>query len=310
MQTRRFLMGFLASAFMIAIAASACVAADEVQLQLRLKEGQSYRLRITGDTKMTQTLQGQRQEVKEWASFGYVFDVQSVDANGDAAIKVTHQTMQFREDGPAGRVELDSTKPGAKVPPLLAGMAAIVGQSFTMKIAPTGTIRALQGGDEMVRQAAKSLSTLEEPWKTSMTKLLEDHFGNLALRGAMGGLFSLYPDKPVAVGERWSKSLTSTRGRVEAFCKITERKDGVSFIKVYSVITPDENAVPVQMGLASVKSAISGKEEGTMEVEEATGMIVRFKTSGEASGSMKLITQAGEMPIPTTLAGSTTMERF
>lgn len=283
-------------------------APEKISLRLNLKPGQTFKYRIDNTTKMTNTVGASTSAVETVVSVVYSFEVQSVE-NADYTLKVTYDSLKLREVGPLGNVSGDSSKP-AESHALVKGILGVVGQSFTLRVGQDGRVRSVQGCDEITRTASRELDTLAEPWKSAMTQLLGDHFGNAAVRESMRSLFDIYPEKPVAVGERWSRSEITSKGKIDAFFKITERKDGRLSVKLYQEVTADPNAIPVQMGLLTVKSAVSGKSEGTMLIEEVTGLILKGSVSGKVSGSVKVIQGSNETAVPTSIEGTTSIERI
>ena len=284
-------------------------ALESIQPRLKLPVGQTFKLKAASDSKMVQTVNGEKQTILDSVSIVFAFEVQSVDETGDMTIKVTYDSIRVSEDAPAGKVSYDSAST-AESPPLTRGIAALVGQSFIMRITPDGRVRSVTGGDEMVAKAIEKHNVLSEPWKSSMSKLLQDRFGNLSASESMQGLFSIYPEKAVAVGERWSRKFEMTGNIAECFFKITDRKDGVLTIKAYAKIAPNPDTPPIQMGLAQVKSEATGTQEGTIRIEEATGMILSIKETNKSSGNLLLITGGPEVRIPTSMTGSTTVDKL
>ena len=284
-------------------------ALENIQPRLKLTVGQKFKLKLAGDSKMVNTVNGQKQTITDSAAIVYAFELQSVDETGDMTLKVTYDSIRVSEDGPAGKVSFDSAST-AEAPPLTQGMATLVGQSFIMRITPDGRVRSVTGADEMVAKAIEKHNALSEPWKSSMSRIIQDRFGNLPASEGMQGLFGIYPEKAVAVGERWSRKFEMTSGIAACFFKITDRKDGILTIKAYATIAPNPEAPPIQLGLAQVKPETTGTQEGTIRIEEATGMILNLKETNKSSGNLVLITGGPEVRIPITLTGSTTVDKL
>lgn len=140
-------------------AAESC-AAEKLNLKLRLKAGQKYSMRITTEQKISQTIQGKKQDFNQMLAVGIGFEVEEVDANGVASLKVTYRMFKLKT--PDG-MEYDSTKfdkiPGKKPEQFYTAM---IGQSFMMKIAPNGKILELKGIDKMLLQAAEKIIEAED----------------------------------------------------------------------------------------------------------------------------------------------------
>lgn len=287
----------------------AFAATAKIQPRLKMQVGQKFKLRMSSDGKMVHTVQGQTQVITDSASLVCTFELLSLDEVGDMTMKVTYDSIRLSEDAPAGKIVYDSTST-SEVPPLVRGIAALVGQSFTMRTTSDGRVRSVTGADEIVQKGIEKLNVLSEPWKSSMMKILQDRFGNLATSEMMQGLFGLYPEKPVSVGERWSRKIELSRGTAECFFKITDRKNGILTIKMYATTAPNPDAPPIQMGLASMRSDVVGKQEGTLQLDEATGIILHAKMTESSTGNMILITGGSEIPIPTSSSSTSTVEKL
>jgi hypothetical protein len=284
-------------------------ASATIQPRLKLTVGQKFKLKAGSDAKMTQTVNGEKQTILDSASIMFAFEVQNVDETGDMTIKATYDSIRLTEDAPAGKVSFDSAST-AEAPPLTRGIAALVGQSFIMRITPDGRVRSVTGADEIVAKAIEKHNVLSEPWKSSMSRIIQDRFGDLQTSENMQGLFGIYPEKAVAVGERWSRKIEMIGNIAECFFKITDRKAGVLTIKAYATIAPNPDAPPIQMGLAQVKSEATGTQEGTFRIDEATGMILNLKETNKSSGNLVVITGGPEVRIPTSVTGSTTIDKL
>ena len=281
----------------------------KVQPRLKLAAGQRFKLKVASDSKMVQTVNGEKQTVIDSAAMVFAFECQSLDEIGDMTLKVTYDSVRFNEDAPMGKIAFDSTT-GAEVPPLVRGMAALVGQGFTMRITPDGRVRSVTGADEIVAKAIEKHNVLSEPWKSSMSTLLHDRFGNSAAQESMQGLFDVYPDKPVAVNERWTKKMELPQFTAESFFRITERKDGILTIKTFYNITPNPDAAPIKMGLVSTKSEAVGKMEGTLTMEEATGIMRSLKATSTSTGNLVILQGDSELRIPTSIQTTTSVEKM
>jgi len=287
----------------------ACAAPEKILPRLKLQVGQKFKLKASSDSKMVSTVQGQTQVITDSASLVCTFELLSLDEVGDMTMKVTYDSIRLSEDAPAGKIVYDSTST-SEVPPLVRGIAALVGQSFTMRITPEGRVRSVSGADEIVAKAIEKNNVLSEPWRSALSKQITDRFGNLPTSENMQGMFGVYPDKAVAIGERYSRKFQTAENIIESFYKITDRKDGILTIKCYAKITPNPESPGIQIGLVQMKSEATGTEEGTLQIEEATGMILHISATSKSSGNLLVVSGAPEMRIPTNITGSTKIDKL
>lgn len=268
---------------------SAQSAGEKIKLRLRLKKGESYKLRMTTDQKISQTIQGKQVDMSQTMGIGFTYHVREVDADGTAAVKLTYDSVLFKQDGPLGKIEYDSSNPPETVHPMAKGFAALTGQSFSMRLSPQGQIKSVEGVDAMFTRVMQNIDVPDARVKATLEKKLKQQFGDDALKEMMENTMAIYPDKPVAIGDSWSKKVVVTKGfaiTLENTWTLKDRKDGVAVVDVQSKITPSQNAKPIEMGMMKVRQDISGSQEGQMEISEATGWPVRAGMTQKLSGKM------------------------
>jgi len=266
---------------------------EKIKLQLRLKAGESYNLRMTTDQKVTQSIMGHQQEIVQSIGVGYSFDVEEVDADGVARVKVIYHGVLFKQDaGGLGKFEYDSSDPPAEIPPMAKGYAALVGQSFHMKIAPNGHISEVEGADEMIADMLEKIDINMEYMKTSLEKKLRDQFGNQGVKEMMDNMMAIYPDRPVGINDSWTSTVIETHGFpmiLDNTWTLKDRKDGIATIEVNSTAEPNLEVDPVEMGAMKMQYSLSGEQHGTMELDEATGWMISAELDQKFTGDLSMV---------------------
>jgi hypothetical protein len=263
---------------------------NKIQYQLRLEKGKTYTIRVVTDQKISQTVQGQQQDIKQTIEIKYTFDVEDVDSDGNTTVKVTYQSIRFSQVGPRGEVEYDSSNPSPNIPPEATGLATLVGKSITVKLTPNGQVKEIKGVDEMIASMIKELN-IPEDMKSSMEKSLKEQFGDEALKEMMESNVIEYPKKSVASGDTWSNKVTVSKGFpmvLENTWKLKERKNGISVIEVSSTIESNTEAEPIKIDSMKISYKLSGWQKGTMEVQEATGLTKQGQLNQEFSGELRV----------------------
>jgi DNA-directed RNA polymerase subunit RPC12/RpoP len=225
-------------------ASSSVTAKDDgrkLDLKLHLEPGQTHHLQIIRESNVSQTTEGRQLEDNRTMTTGLEFDVEQVDPNGVAWLKVTYLTIHEISKTPNGSMEYDSTKPGTAVSYLNFGplFTAMIGQSFTAKVTPEGRIvelaglaemhsqmaeRVVENEDKAIRQrmAKASAKDAEERARQSIVKRnqrygsrkkrieatrtrLEKHgyCSEDHIRGMLGNAIMPFPDGPVGAGDSW-----------------------------------------------------------------------------------------------------------
>ena len=100
-----------------------------------------FRQRLFVDQKIRMTIQGQQATTVQSFVFGYSLRVQTVDTDGTAACRIQYDSVAIKQGGGLmPKLEYDSTAAGGNVPAGAKDIAAVVGQGYSVRIAPTGEV--------------------------------------------------------------------------------------------------------------------------------------------------------------------------
>lgn len=290
-------------------------ASGQVELRLRLAQGESRYLWIGIQQAISQGFQGAEMTVNQELGFGYLFEVQGVDVDGTASVKVTYDAILFKMSGPMGQVVYDSADPPEVVPQPAAAVAGLLGESFTMTITPLGKVTSVQGADEALVHAMEKAGFLEGPVKQQMQAGLEQTFSDQAVQEMLEGAFAVFPEQPVAVGDSWSKEVVQAGGLpaiVRSTYTLVSCEGGTARIEAESTLAPNPDASPIEMGPVSLRYQISGTTRGPIELEVASGWITRGRTEMNLAGEVVVEAPPGapEMPgTPMSVTGVVTIDR-
>jgi hypothetical protein len=286
-------------------------ASGQVELRLRLAQGESRYLWLDIQQTVSQGFQGAEQEF----GFGYLFEVQAVDVDGTASIKVTYDAILFKMSGPMGQVLYDSADPPEIVPEPAAPIAGLLGESYTVTVTPLGKVVSVQGAADALVRAMEKAGLLEGPLKEQMQASLEQQFSDQAVQEMLESTFAVFPEQPVSVGDSWSKEVVTTGGLpaiVRSTYTLASCEGGLARIEAESTLAPNPDASPIEMGPVSVRYQISGTTKGPIELEVATGWITRARTEMDLAGEVVVEAPPGapEMPgTPMSVTGVVTIER-
>ena len=123
---------------------------DAVTLKLAPEKGLRVReWRLTEQSVTQQTTAGP-QHVQQSVGLGAIYAVENVDSSGTALMRVTYDSVSFVQEGNGSRVAYSSADTAAP-PEIALGWAAIVGQTFTVRIGPDGHVRQVTGLDIMLQ---------------------------------------------------------------------------------------------------------------------------------------------------------------
>lgn len=298
MDKKRILM-FACVLVVLALLAS-CGGSNKLDLRLRLEAGKSYGVKMIADQTITQTLTGQTQTMTQSVGMAYTYDVQSVESDGTMRIKVTYDWVLYKQDGPMGSFSYDSANPPAAVPEAALGYAALVGRGFTCRIKPNGEIADVQGVDELLAEMLDALGVAPGSQRDEMEASLRSQFGSEALKESFEKAALFYPDKPVAIGDSWSKTISVETGMpmaLDTTWTLKARKNGVATVETRSDIQTNPEAEPLEIAGISIAYELSGEQSGTMEMDEKTGWLVSARMKQDLAGQISAMGMTWPMTI-------------
>jgi hypothetical protein len=285
---------------------------EKIKYQMRFKAGEKYYLRFVTEQKISQTIGGQEQKIEQTIGIGYDLDVKNVEPNGNAWVSYTYRWAKLKQSGAGGNVVYDSSEKGVTAPPMAQGFAALLEERYSLEITPQGRVEAVEGLQTIRSNVGKKLP--EGPMKEAMMMGLKQFINEEGIKEQMESSMAIYPEKPVAIGDSWRKTVALTQGvamTIENEWILKDRRNGVSFIEVKSNIKSNPNAEPMAMGSTKIRYELSGKQQGLIEIEESTGRLISSRTNQEISGQIKVGVagqQSQATPIPVKIDGIVTCE--
>ena len=177
---------------------SPALAQDDVKVELRWKWQKGQELIYKSVQKTALEVGGQAMD--QHMGYTYSLTVTDVAESGEATITVKYLAVVTKGVGPAGEYDYDSEKD--KEPPAdgpAAMQARMVGQSFTMKMTPTGKVTDVQGYDKVLEAMTKGAG--EEA--AAARAQLKQMFNNDTFKGMMQQMAPPLPDGKVGKGDTW-----------------------------------------------------------------------------------------------------------
>jgi hypothetical protein len=287
--------------------------AGKVLYRLHPQKGKKYFVKMVTDQQITQTMDGQEQNMEQTMGMGMDFDINDVNDRGDVWVRYTYRWMMLRQKGPMGEFVYDSAQKDVNVPPQVQGFAALLNSTYAVKLTPQGKALQVEGLDKMRDNVIKRLP--EGPMREYMLKGMEEFLGEGAIKEFTQNSFTMYPDKEVGVGDSWTKTVSLTQGFpmiIENKWTLKDRKDGVATLDTVSEIKPNPNAKPMEMGPTKMTYELTGAQQGEVRMDEATGLMLTSKLQQQISGQMKMQSTGGQQPqemtVPVKIKGTVTME--
>ncbi len=261
--------------------------AAAVTLQLKLAKGKTYYERTVIDQHMVQTVMNMQQVMDQGIGTGLQMDVLDVDPQGNMRIRNTYNWSMATRTGSMGNLNYDSAKQTTP-PPGAEPFAALLGQSYIIRITPKGEVLDVNGVEELQAAVRKKLPAGAEagPALGALSQYLDKNSIKQMLESALG----VYPDKPVEVGESWSKKRVFSpmfELTIDSKWTLQKLEDGVAIIATTSSSRSNANK-PVEAGGMKMRFDLAGTQDGTIRMQQATGLILLGQAQQQLKGEIKL----------------------
>ena len=263
--------------------------ADKTQYRLKLEAGKQYYIQTITELQFSDPTPAKEQSMVMTFGTGAQLDVSNKDANGNAQLTYTYKWIKYGIKGDEEKV-YDSSKKDSTVPEEFQYFAPLLEESFSLTISPEGRVSEIKDLEKVRNNVRQKLpqDANQELAMSSLKQWLDEQI----LKESIENSFAIYPDKPVGVGDSWSRNVTYSSGTamiLESKWTLKERKNGVAVIEVVSTIKPNPQAKPTEMGQGITSSSeFTGNQQGLIEIQESTGLIINSKINQQMSGQNKI----------------------
>jgi len=275
---------------------------DKIEFRLRLQTGQVFLLQTTTASKITQIVREPvsdgksktpasplKMEINSSTALGMEYRVTGIDGDGNASVRLTYKSAVLKSQSRLGsaaatKTEYDSTSPPKVIPAVARPLAALIGQTVSIKLGPDGSVRAMQGMEALMTKMLNKFAPAE---RKIVEPMLKQQFSEASMKEMYQPGMTSYPSHAVGIGDAWNQKITLTKGfplTMSNTMTLRERRAGLAFIDIISTITFNQPAAGMAVGEARVHYDLKGQQQGTMEIDEATGMVVRLHLSQRFAG--------------------------
>lgn len=280
-------ISYLAFLFLISALFSGC-GINDTTISLNLKKGEVYKAELTASQKITETVMGQNVDIE--VNYGYKFDyaVQNADKNGIYTIKVTFRNIKLKQVSQYGTIEFDSSAVNASDKGS-AFLKALLEQSFTMKIDKFGTVKSIEGIDDIINNSLNK-SGADEKLQSSIKSQFEQMLNPDILKQQTEQSMKIYPKKDIKIGDTWSSNVTITKGMpmiIDTNYTLKDLKNGAASVTAHSAIKCNNDSDPIIISGVSCKYILTGEQDGTVNIAIDTGLIQSSEATQNIHGSMK-----------------------
>ena len=100
-----------------------------------------------------------------------------------------------------------------------------------------------------------------------------------------------FPSWPVGIGDSWTDKETMSVGfpiEIDNTYTLKERTNGVAIVDISSKMNLGEKGASIDMGPMKMNMEMKGSYQGTSEINEANGWMIRSKMNMQLAGQVKI----------------------
>ena len=257
----------------------------DFKFQLEADKTYSQSMTIIGKTK--QTMMGQAREIDSKVTNTTNFKLKNTDEGSNVyTVWYSHIGIESAETGNAQTITSDTSSLEV-VDPFSATLAQVVDKEFEARISEKGEVTELMGLEEMIAEITGGGE--EEP--NEMSAVLSSGFGDSGFRNNVEGITHIFPDRPVNVGDTWSRNQNSNTGFpliIKNTYTLKSVSGNLAVIDVRGPVSVNPEQERAEMGGMEVLYFIEGERTGTLTVEIKTGWVVDATFTDDIGGSLTI----------------------
>ena len=270
---------------------------EKVTLQLNPEAGQTFKLVQKMDQDISTKIMGMSQDMKQEMEFFLKYDVVA-PSEESVEMKITYDRIKYKIESAMFGVMTDydsddpdggGGNPMSKV--MTESFSGLIGKSITAVMDRKGKITEIKGLDDLY---------------DDIDGELPPNLNAEGLEKTMQGMIAIFPDVQVGVGDTWG-SQNDLSGQFPLIMTTTYKVENIDANTVYlnvegEIETTDDAVDPDSGG----KITMEGSQEGIMEVDRATGMVLKADYTQEITGEV----EAGPVKAPMEIESRITIDSY
>jgi hypothetical protein len=252
-------------------------AQKKLRLRYDLYEGKSFSYKSSTEQEIEQRIMDQIIEMRQAFSYVYDFLVLEKIKKKEYRIQVTYRSLYFKQSSLDQHLEYDSENPKEELPAPLKIFDALKGKSFEMLMNTRGEILALSGIDSLLEKVFLSLDMFGKDDKKLIMEAIQRQFNEKSMKENMEKLFILYPDKKIKEGHSWTNITTNTiliPMHITTKYTWNETENAALKLSYDALCEASEEGDSLVIGYLIMHYDLQGKEEGNIQIDKNSGMIL------------------------------------
>lgn len=292
-------IGLVATLLLLPLAA-AIADAQTVTLRYRWTKGeaQTYRVALRSESAITGMPGAGSMATAQTMTQVLKIVAEDVAPDGTVTARQTFQSVRMEITGPKGTLVIDPATADTTRDPMARAMrpvlAAMVGESVLIVMAPDGAVRRVDGASRIADKITQVVSA--DPAGAAAGRAVKSMLSDEALKATLEQSFSRLPPGPVAPGDTWTGQLAMANeaiGRIVGASTFTLRAiEGTGEAQVARIavgLTLKQAVVGPPSGPAGIVMTLGdSKGEGAIVFDVSRGHIRRSTMRTELPSTVRM----------------------
>lgn len=274
-----------AALYLLALSVNA-FAQKSFTLKQNLPIGKKYDFNMISDQIITQKIGDQKILLNQNIGTDYTFSIKNGD-NLEKDIEVIYNRIFMKSSAGKNIMQMDSDDQDTTKQNPFSGLK---GASFTMTMTSDGSVKSINGLDQMLNSIAAKMTT-DTALINTMKIQLAKQFNSESMKQTMESSLKIYPAKPVKIGDSWTVDTKMQMTMpIETITRYTlkEVKDGIAYLNINGTLL--SKGAFETMG-NKMETDLTGTNNGDAELDIKTGLILDSHLRIEMSGTMQSVGQ-------------------
>ncbi|MFI5159630.1 MAG: DUF6263 family protein [Sphingobacteriales bacterium] len=285
--------------------------AQKTTIALNLTKGSTYYMVTNTNMAISQTINGQLQNVNSSLTAKMAFTVTSV-MDTSYAMDVQYDRIGIQMALPTGNMNFQSDKKDH--PDVFSTiMDNMIHKPFSIVMSKTGKVLSIGNTDNLSNSLFDNVTALTEEQKTQFRTQLMKSFGADAFKANIEIGTAVFPGVQVAKNDKWSvSSAVDPSMQTKSTTTFTLNNITASAYMVHgeSVISPGDNNDFTEMNGMPMKYTVNGTSEYDLKIDKQSGWIAEARINQVIKGNVEIKDNPklpGGMIIPMTIMDDQTI---
>lgn len=272
---------------------------ETVDLKFNLDKGKTYLYKMNNHFDIDMEMMGKKMSTGGDMDFGFKMKIDDVDNQGNKMISTTYDAIRFKVSTMGANIGYDSKNAGDTTNENPAStmfrkmFGGMVGKTFKITMTPKGGITKIEGIKEIMQSVMENVNVPAEA-KAQMEAQMQQSFSDDQVKQNFGFGFDFYPEKPVKIGDSWSKnldrSINNMKMNMDMKYTLKDIKEKTVLIDVAGKIKTSGNESDKATGVN-----MNGDTKGSMEIDKATGTVNHCEMEMTIKGTVPGLSQPMDM---------------